>query len=442
MKKRIPVLLVGPLVAVVSMALLPLPVSSQALSTELESMGRSSRQPPPFVATQASDKGGAGAASAPAPFGSNLFTGGFGGERDDGLNPDYIIVPGDRITLRIWGATTFDDQATVDGQGNIFVPDIGPIPVAGTLNAGLTAVIERAVRTVFTQNVFVYTNLEGTSPVVVYVTGYVGRPGSYAGTATDSVLYFLSRAGGVDQARGSYRDVRILRDAKTIAKVDLYEFIMFGRLAGVQFRDGDTVLVGRRGASVSVAGKVRSQFLFEIPESGIEGLELIELVRPDAEASHVTIRGSRVDGAYSDYLTLSEFTSRVVQDGDRVTFEADRRHDTILVEIKGNHLGPSRYAVPTKTTLMRLLDEVEVDPALSDTKSISLRRSSVARQQKTGARGQLAPTREHRADRYLPNRCGIQDPGGGSQAHRRFRQSGAPGPAAGPGGRFSRRRRL
>ena len=136
------------------------------------------------------------------PFGEKLFEGGFQGEREDGLNPDYRVRPGDHITLRMWGAVEHADVVVVDAQGNIFVPDIGPIRVAGIRNGDLAARIRKAVATVFTQNVNVYTNLEGTSPVVVYVTGYVKAPGSFAGVSSDSLLYFLSRAGGVDPRPG------------------------------------------------------------------------------------------------------------------------------------------------------------------------------------------------------------------------------------------------
>ena len=150
------------------------------------------------------------ARSAPAgelrPFGEKLFEGGFQGEREDGLNPDYLVRPGDHISLRMWGAVDYASVVVVDAQGNVFVPDIGPIRVDGIRNGDLGKRITHAVRGVFTQNVNVYTNLEGTSPVVVYVTGYVNAPGSFAGVSSDSLLYFLSRGGGVNPRQGSYRN--------------------------------------------------------------------------------------------------------------------------------------------------------------------------------------------------------------------------------------------
>ena len=205
------------------------------------------------------------------PFGSKLFDGGFQGEREDGLNPDYLVRPGDHITLRMWGAVDHSGVVVVDAQGNVFLPEIGPIRVAGIQNAKLSERILHAVRAVFTQNVDVYTNLEGTSPVVVYVAGYAMAPGSYAGVSSDSLLYFLSRAGGVDPRQGSYRNVTVKRGEEVLEEVDLYEFLLEGSLTRLQFMDGDTILVRPKGGTVEVTGNVRNGYQFEIPQGGVSG---------------------------------------------------------------------------------------------------------------------------------------------------------------------------
>jgi protein involved in polysaccharide export with SLBB domain len=316
------------------------------------------------------------------PFGANLFTGGFRAEREDGLNPDYLVQPGDRITLRVWGAMSFDDTVVVDAQGNVFVPEIGPIRVEGVRNADLTARIEAAVRRIFTRNINLYTNVQSTTPVVVYATGYVMSPGSFAGVASDSLLYFLDRAGGIDSERGSYRDIRVLRDGKVIARADLYEFLLDGRIPRVQFRDGDTIVVGPRGRSVSVLGAARNRYSFEFPPEGLFGVELMQLARPHADASHAVVTGTRRAGPVSAYLMLSVFEELALRDGDRVIFEADERADTMMIRVEGSQLGPSRFAVPREATLLKVLDYIAVDPRLADIDSISLKRRSIAERQK------------------------------------------------------------
>ena len=316
------------------------------------------------------------------PFGEKLFEGGFQGEREDGLNPDYRVRPGDHITLRMWGAVEHADVVVVDAQGNIFVPEIGPIRVVGIRNGDLAARIRKAVATVFTQNVNVYTNLEGTSPVVVYVTGYVNAPGSFAGVSSDSLLYFLSRAGGVDPRQGSYREITVKREGEVIEEIDLYDFLLEGTLARVQFMDGDTIVVRPRGNTVEVTGSVRNEYRFEIPDDGVTGRNVAGLARPEAGVSHVSVRGYRAERPHSVYLPLPEFLSHPVQDGDRIVFHIDQRQPTMMVSVQESHLGPSRFAVDQGTTLLALLNNVEVDPELADTRSIFLKRKSVMRRQK------------------------------------------------------------
>jgi len=316
------------------------------------------------------------------PFGFNLFAGGFQSEREDGLNPEYVVQPGDRITLKIWGAANIDAVVVADAQGNIFIPDVGPIKVEGVRNADLTSRIERAVRRVFTQNVNIYTNLEGTLPVTVYVTGFVTKPGSYAGVASDSILYFLGRADGIDRKRGSFRNITVKRKGKIIADADLYRFLIDGQLPDIQFIDGDTIIVGRRGSTVAVEGAAQNAFLFEVASAGILGAELMKFARPHPQASHATITGPRSGGPASIYVPLSDLDVIRLKDGDRVVLEADERTDSILVGVEGSFLGPSRFAVPIDATLLELLDYVEVDPNLADISSVSVRRTSIAKRQK------------------------------------------------------------
>src|SRR5690606_28280450 len=124
-----------------------------------------------------------------------------------GVNPDYAIAQGDRIAVRMWGARTFDGVLVVDIQGNIFLPEIGPIKVEGITNDRLAQRVRASVAQVYTDNVKVYTNLLGTQPLGVFVTGAVPYPGRYPGAKDDSVLYYLARAGGIDPQSGSYRDI-------------------------------------------------------------------------------------------------------------------------------------------------------------------------------------------------------------------------------------------
>jgi protein involved in polysaccharide export with SLBB domain len=316
------------------------------------------------------------------PFGADLFKGGFRGTRASGLNSTYRILPGDQITVRAWGALDFNGLLAVDAQGNIFVPSVGPVHVMGVPNGELDARVRAAINRVYTDHVFVYTNLQGVQPVAVFVTGFVDSPGRFAGTPDDSLLYFLDQAAGVSPQTGSFRNIRILRNGDTVAEVDLYDFLLSGHLPRPQFEDGDTIVVGRRGPVVTVTGDVAATHHYELTEPALPGAALLDLVRLAPGVSHALVRGTRAGAPFSAYLPLEEFRADRLHDGDEVYFSVDVRAETIVVQIEGSFLGASRFAVPKDATLMDLLDSIAVDPALADVQSVSLRRESVAERQR------------------------------------------------------------
>ena len=315
------------------------------------------------------------------PFGENLFSGGFRGMMADGLNSSYTIKPGDQITLRVWGGVEMEKVLPVDAQGNIFLPGIGPIQVQGTSNAQLDGKVRGAIQEVYPENVSVYTNLQGVQPVGVFVTGYVKNPGRYAGPPNDSMLYFLDQAGGIDQALGSYRSIKIKRNGRVISNVDLYDFLLDGEIARPQFRDGDTVVVEERGPAISVVGDVERDYRYELNSTRLSGEDVNRLARLKAGVSHVLLRGSRTDGPISRYLPIAEFRDADVRAGDEVLYSADQRDETIVVQLEGSFYGPSRYALPRDAHLGELLNAVDVPKGLTDYQSVSIRRESVKEQQ-------------------------------------------------------------
>lgn len=315
-------------------------------------------------------------------FGSHLFKGGFRGTRADGLNPSYRVMPGDQVTLRVWGALELDRITPVDAQGNIFIPTVGPIQVQGVTHEQLDVRVRAAVRSIYPKNVYVYTNLQGVQPVAVFVTGFVSTPGRYAGTPSDAILYFLDQAGGIDDALGSYRDIRIERNGGVIARTDLYQFLLAGVMTRVQFRDGDTIIVGPRGPVVTASGDVERAYQFELTPDEMSGNDLLKYAKLRSDVSHVLVKGNRIKGPVAAYYPVDELASLQLQDGDALYFSADKHSDVIVVQIEGSYYGPSRYAMPRDARLMELLDCIAVPADLTDVESVSIRRVSVAERQR------------------------------------------------------------
>jgi protein involved in polysaccharide export with SLBB domain len=322
------------------------------------------------------------AAAGPPPFGANLFLGNFLRQRENGLNPDYVVMPGDRVAVNTWGALEINEVFVVDGQGNIFLPQIGPIQLAGVRNAELTPTVERAIGRIYARNVGVYTNLLTAAPVAVYVTGGVLRPGRYAGVPSDSVLFFLDQAGGISPGLGSYRNIAVLRGGKTLAEVDLYDFVTQGIMPAIQFADGDTILVRARGPVVELKGDVAAPALIELEGEQFTGADVLALIPMAARATEVTLVGIRNGQPYAETMSVAELRTARLHHGDVVEIRADGQADTILVRLEGEFQGPTLLSVTRHARLVDVLNYVQVDPDLADIEAVHLRRASVARAQK------------------------------------------------------------
>ncbi|MCH6972049.1 polysaccharide biosynthesis/export family protein [Escherichia coli] len=318
----------------------------------------------------------------PPPYGANLFAGGYETERSDGLNDNYLIAPGDKLNIWIWGAVNFSNVVTVDNQGNIFIPDVGPINVKNVAASKVNNLVTSHISEVFTNNVNVYVNLLTATPVSVYVTGPVIRPGQYAGQSSDSVLYFLKRAGGIDSDRGSYRHIKVLRQNRVSQQIDLYEFMQQGKMPKLSLKDQDVILVEPQGPMINVAGKVRNPFRFELKNSTALGSELIDYALPLAKVSHVGVIGDRASGPFSVYMPYKDFDRIQLSDGDKVLFNDDMHAQVYDVQVMGSYRGPSYFTVRKETRLHDLLNHIPIDPNMADYGSIYIMRKSVAARQK------------------------------------------------------------
>lgn len=314
-------------------------------------------------------------------FGRNLFQGRFAQESFKGFNPDYLISVGDQIDVKLWGALDVQLMLAVDAQGNIFVPRVGPVRVINVRNGELNESVRRQVRTVYREDVGVYATLAAAVPVKVFVSGFVVKPGLYPGYASDSLLNFLDRAGGIDPASGSYLDVRVLRGETVVARVNLYDFLVRGALAPVQLRDGDSVFVGPIGATASVTGLVASPAQFEFkPGTGID--QLLAIAGVSGTATHVSVtrrQGSRREVIYRPVGDAA--LQGPLATGDVIEVMADRLVGQIAVALEGEHEGAGQYVLPYAATLGELLGQVQYSPQ-SEKQGIQLYRRSVAERQK------------------------------------------------------------
>lgn len=314
-------------------------------------------------------------------FGEQLFRGAFANTSGSTFNASYMINPGDNVQLRMWGAYQFSGTLSVDPKGNIFIPNVGPVQVAGVNNGQLQKLIEQNVRRVYRENVGIYAALETAQPIKVFVTGFVTQPGYYGGVSTDSALSYLDRAGGVDAVRGSYVDVEIRRQGKIMQTINLYDFLLSGNLQPFSFRDGDVIVVAPRKQTFNIAGEVYNayEFEFDLPELTVARALQVARVKPGA--THISIQRRQGQEYRSEYYPIAAAGQVLLKDGDTLTVTSDRFAGTIQVRIEGAHAGEHALVLPYGATLSQVIKTFKAN-SLSDFEHIQLYRKSVALKQK------------------------------------------------------------
>ncbi len=316
------------------------------------------------------------------PFGAELFNGNFAGTFQTDINADYKVSTGDRIVVRMWGAKSYEDILTVDIQGNIFIPEIGPVYVQGTSVSSLVSTIKNAVSSIFTNDVNLYVNLQTSQPVAVFITGNVNKPGRYAGSQNDNVLSFIDRAGGINPILGSYRDIVIKRNGSVIKNIDLYDFIVNGNIPSIALKNNDVILVTPKNLSISVYGLAKKPATYEFKNNTNSGKDLLAISPVTASVTHVQVTGTKNAEAFNKYMSIKDFQNYHFNPDDKVMFIADTQQETVLTSVIGPIKGKSRFIVKKGTKLTEVLDNIQIEPSVADFSSLYIRRKSVAEQQK------------------------------------------------------------
>lgn len=314
-------------------------------------------------------------------FGEEIFQGNFKENQQFRYNPNYIINVGDIISLKMWGAYEFSAELPVDKQGNIFIPKVGAVYILGLSNSKLKSQIQSSVKRVFNSNVFVYADLKQYQPISIFVSGAVKKVGLYSGLSTDSLLQFIDKAGGITHGQGSYRKITILRDKVAIKHIDLYQFLLDGRIDTFQFRNGDVILINPVEKIVEVTGDVNRPYIFELLNKKSTVKDIMRFILPKPTANRFTLTQWKNNQEFSKDYPLSQAKLHVVNNGMKINFFSDYYVNNIEVKIEGEYKGSRKLMVKKGTTLFNLLSNIDFTP-LSAIKNIKLYRKSIANQQK------------------------------------------------------------
>ena len=313
-------------------------------------------------------------------FGHNLFNGKFSNIKQYRFNPNYRINIGDNINIMFWGAYNTELKVTVDNQGNIFIPKVGIINVLGIKASQLNQKIKQEVKKVFKNNVNVYANILNYQPVSIFVSGSVNNPGLYEGLSSDSIIQFLDKAKGINLENGSFRNIYIKRNSKTIKKIDLYNFLLGGDLNLFQFRNGDVIFVDNINYYVYVKGDVKRDYRFELKNNTTTLGKIIKEAIPNKTATNVIIYHWANGKISTTKLSLND-KNYTIYNGDEIEFLSDNNANQITIHLTGEIKGTHTLILQKGTSLQKVLNLINYSN-LANKQAIQLYRKSIAKLQK------------------------------------------------------------
>jgi protein involved in polysaccharide export with SLBB domain len=322
-----------------------------------------------------------------------LFSGAFTKQAFTGVNPSYRINQGDTLLVQLWGGLDYQQEMVVDAQGNIFIPKVGPVKVLGVENKKLNNVVLKSIKRVYKSNVQAYVTLLSSQTVKVYLSGLVKNPGLYEGQSAESILAFLDKAGGIRKNMGSYRNITVKRNGKSVKAIDLYDFIQQGLMPSLQLHDGDVIFVAPKIGDITIQGEVGFSGKYEIKGTQSDIKSILAAVAINENATHVTLvepftKNGKKEVTAKQY-TVDQLQGVTVQSGSVVKVSSQLRAKSISVEIVGEHDSEFEMVLPWGANLADLLSKVKYT-SLSNQSAIQLYRQSVAKRQKDMLMASLA----------------------------------------------------
>ncbi len=318
-------------------------------------------------------------------FAGWLFTGEFSKAGFNGINPNYRINQGDTLLVQLWGGLDYQQEVTVDAQGNIFIPKVGPVKVISVENRKLNKVVLKSIERVYKSNVQAYVTLLSSQTVKVYLSGMVNNPGLYEGQSADSVLAYIDQAKGIRKGLGSFRDISIKRNGKTINNIDLYDFIQTGYMPSLQLHDGDVIFVAPKKGEINIKGKVGFSGKYELKSEKANLSTILAAVAISENATHVTlvqpfsIKGMK-EVRVKQHL-INDLNNVFVKSGSTVKVSSQLRANSISVEVVGEHASEFEMVLPWGASMADLLGRVAFTN-LSNESAVQLYRPTIALRQK------------------------------------------------------------
>ena len=269
---------------------------------------------------------------------------------------NYVLGPGDHVIVDIYGASQKTLQLTVSPEGDITVPGYGPISVMGMSVAAAQSKIRSTLGSRYSSS-NIKISVGQTRTILINVMGEVKTPGTYHLSAFSTVFHALYMAGGIKDL-GTLRNIKVFRGGRLVTVVDIYEYILNGRLAGnIPLQEGDVIQVGTYDCLVGITGKVKRPMFYEMRKNESVATLVKYAGGFTGDAFKNSVRLTRQVGERYAVFNVGEFdmNSFQVDDGDAVVVDGMLNRYENMVEIKGAVFRAGQYQLGNEVSSVRTL---------------------------------------------------------------------------------------
>ncbi|MBS1813497.1 MAG: SLBB domain-containing protein [Acidobacteria bacterium] len=261
------------------------------------------------------------------------------------VTPQYVIGPGDEVVLQVWGQVRFRGRYVVDRSGNIAIPDVGSIHVAGLPYEKLQGYLQSELQRVY-RNFDMTVNLGQLRSIQIFMVGNVVRPGSFTVSSLSTLVNALFASGG-PSSTGSLRHILLKRSGEVVRDFDLYDLLLKGdKSADAPLLPGDVIYVPPVGPQVAVAGSVLNPAIYELRGETTVQQVMTLAGGPTVTASEGSVRIERIENHKERSVLTVNYGKEAeapVHSGDILIFSKILDRFRNAVTLRGNVQNPGRY---------------------------------------------------------------------------------------------------
>lgn len=271
---------------------------------------------------------------------------------------NYRLGPGDAVIIDIYGASQKSEQCTVSPDGDVIIEGYGPVAVSGLTVAQANARLRSTLGSRYSSSRIKLT-VGQTRTIMVNVMGEVKLPGTYTLSAFATVFHALYMAGGTNDI-GTLRNIKVYRNNRLVTVVDIYDYILNGKLTGnVRLADNDVIVVGPYDCLVNISGKVKRPMFYEMKKNESVASLLKYSGSFTGDAYNKAVRVNRKTGKEYAVFNVGEFdfANFHIADGDSVMVDSIIPRYANTVEVKGAVFRPGMYNLGEQVNSVRSLIE-------------------------------------------------------------------------------------